>query len=216
MQIALLATVLIAVVWLVALRPKPASVGAGAGAPTTPAQQAPSAPGATGLAKAVDKAHGAVDTASADAQRAAASSAEATPATPAGSAGAPAAPSKPAKEPATGGVHHAHRAAADPNVRMIRGALRHRKAIAIAFVNPRVSDARAVSEELRHVGSLGGRAVTLSVPIAQLSRYGFITREVDVTVAPTTIVIGPHRRATTIVGFADRFEIEQRLADTLK
>jgi hypothetical protein len=53
------------------------------------------------------------------------------------------------------------------------------------------------------------------VPIAQLSRYEFITREVAVTVAPTVVIVSPKRTATTIVGFADRGEIEQRLADAV-
>lgn len=182
MQIALLATALLAAVWLVALRPKPASVGSGSAATPTPAQQAARAPDAAKPGKAVEKARSAPST-------------RTTPAKAASSA--------------------RRRAAVDPGVRTIRTALRDHKAIAIAFVNPNVADARAVEEELRHVGHHGGRAVTLAVRISQLSRYGFITREVDVTVAPTTVIVAPNREATTIVGFADRFELEQRIAEAL-
>src|SRR5829696_7699339 len=215
MQIALLVTVLLAAVWLVALRPKPASVDTGGPVPPTPAQEAPSAPGAAGLDRAVDQARGAADTARADARRAAGSSAEATTSSGARS-GSEAAASGTAKPQRASGARHARRAApADPHVRTIRAALRSHKAIALAFINPTASDARAVSEELSHVGGFGGSVVTLSVPIAHLSRYGFITREVDVTVAPTIVIVGPNREATTIVGFADRFEIAQRLADAL-
>jgi hypothetical protein len=102
-----------------------------------------------------------------------------------------------------------------PEVRNVRAALRQRKAIAIAFVTATSADARAVTREIRHVSRFGGRAAVFEVPLADLADYSFITREVEVTVAPTTIVVGRDRRATAIVGFADRFEIEQRLADAL-
>lgn len=223
MQIALLATALLAVVWMVALRPKPASVGGGS-APT--AQEAPSAPGTEGLDRAVDQANGAAAAANADGERAASSDAEATAngggsaAADAGSdasatSGAAAAADATAKQPRAAAATAAAARAAAPDVRRVRAALRQRKAIAIAFVAPNVSDARAVAGEIKHVKGFDGRAVSLAVPIAQLSRFGFITRGVDVTVAPTTLIIAPNHEATTIVGFADRFEIEQRLADAL-
>ena len=216
MQIALLATVLLAVVWLVALRPKPASVDGGA-APT--AQEAPSAPGTEGLQRAVDQANGAADAANADGQRAASSDAEGS-ASEAGSdasakTGAAAAPANTSKQPRATAQAARRAVANDPTVRRMRTALRQRKAIAIAFVAPSVADARAVAGEIRQVSSFGGRAVSVAVPIADLSRFGFITRGVDVTVAPTTLIIAPNHEATTIVGFTERVEIEQRLADAL-
>jgi hypothetical protein len=181
MQIALLATVLLAMVWFVALRPKGTSTEDAAPPPATPAQEAPSAP----------------------------------------SAAAPQAPvaeepsvDKPKPSPAA-------RAAIRPQpgdsaeVRNVRAALRQHKAVALAFVTATSADARAVAREIRAVSNFGGRAAIFEVPLADLSDYGFITREVEVTVAPTTIVVGRDRRATAIVGFADRFEIEQRLADAL-
>lgn len=94
-------------------------------------------------------------------------------------------------------------------------ALRRRQAVALAFVDPRTADARAVREEIRHVSRFGGRAIAFSVPISQLSRYRAVTRGVNVTVAPTVVIIAPDRTATTIVGFTDRAEIEQGLANAL-
>lgn len=190
MQIALLATVLVAMVWLVALRPKPARQGDTASAPVTPAQPAPSASETGGTAAA-------------------------TPSKSGTSAAAAGSTSETAKPKANGGGQAKAARSSDPNVRLVRSALRQRKAIAIAFVTSQASDARAVAQELRHVGNFSGRAVTLSVPIKRLSRYGFITRGIGVSVAPTIVIVAPNREATTIVGFADRSEIKQRIDDVL-
>jgi hypothetical protein len=248
-QALLLVTLLFAAVWLVALRPKSASGGgASASAPAAPAQTTPAAPGVGGLKSAVDKAHGAVTTASGDAQRATRSSADGTastsaapaaqaPATadagrPAASAGAPAShvssgsttsASGAASHPASGGrttTHAAgtpapHRLVANGAVGSVRAALRAHKAVAVAFVDSSTADSQAVERELLHVSRFGGRAFLLSVPLADLSAYAFITKAVEVTVAPTVVIVDPRHRATTIVGFADRGEIEQRLADAL-
>jgi hypothetical protein len=208
MQIALAAALLFLVVWMVALRPKSQNASE-APAPTPAAQPSSSgaAPGTEGLTRAIDKAHEAVTTANGAAEQAAGNGAEA----PAASGGAPAA------RRAHGGVHisrkpiHTHGPVAS-----VRAALRMHKAIAIAFVDSATADSRAVDRELLHVSRFGGRAFTLSVPLADLSDYGFITSTVEVTVAPTVVIVDPRRRATTIVGAADRGEIEQRLADALK
>jgi hypothetical protein len=233
MQVALVATLLLAAVWFVALRPKAADGGGGSGAapapasapapsaPSAPAASDGAAPGTEGLTGAIDKAHGAVTTANADAARAQRSSADGAPAAPAAaahpSAGAAHGSSRPAaaRRPAARGPSHAHRPAPSPQVRAVRTALRQHRAVAIAFVDPHTADARAVAAEIGHVSRFGGRALTLAVPLARLSDYDFITNHVEVTVAPTVVIVDPRRRATTIVGFADRGEIEQRLADAL-
>jgi len=213
-QILLAVTLLFAALWFVALRPKPADGGQPSAPASTPAAQttpAPAngaAPGTAGLKRAIDKAHGAVRTANGDAQPAA----PATPATGGASHSGPAAGRKAARP---------HRDAASEGmvgggqVRAVKAALRHRKAVAIAFVDSQIADARAVASEMRHVSRFGGRAVVVSVPLADLSAYAFITNDVQVTVAPTVVIVDPRRRATTIVGYADRGEIEQRLADAL-
>ncbi len=202
MQIALGAVLAIAALWFVALRPKPSSSG---GTAAAPAQQAPTTPGAQRAAGT-----------SADGGTAASSGGKAASGTTSDTGSKASSTGKAAHRatPKHGGARAAA-VAADPQVRMVRAALRGHKAIAIAFVAPAASDARAVSEEIRHVSRFGGRAVSLSVPISLLSRYDFITRDADVTVAPTTVIIAPNHEATTIVGFTDRVEIEQRLADAL-
>ena len=100
-------------------------------------------------------------------------------------------------------------------VASVRAALQLHKAIAIAFVDSATADSRRSSDELLHVSDFGGRAFTIATRLANLSDYGFITKNVEVAVAPTVVIVDPRHRATTIVGFADRGEIEQRLADAL-
>lgn len=192
-QIALLATLLFAAVWFLALRPKPADGGGSAPAPAPAAQEAASTPAAEEDAPPPAREEAAPPAAAdggADRQAAAAT------------------PRRGARQPRRGRIP----AQVPAPVRM---ALRQRKALALAFVDPRTADARAVDAELKRVSRFGGRAVALAVPIAELSRYEPITREVQVTVAPTVVVVAPDRTATTIVGFADRVEIEQALADAL-
>jgi len=212
MQIVLGATLLFFAVWFVALRPKPQTAGeTPAPAPAAQSSSSGAAPGVDGLSRAIDKAHDAVTTANGDTQ----TGAEA-PAT-SGSSGAAADGTHARTARHEGGTRistqpiHTHGPVAS-----VRAALRMHKAIAIAFVDSATADSRAVDRELLHVSRFGGRAFTLSVPLADLSDYGFITSSVEVTVAPTVVIVDPQRRATTIVGAADRSEIEQRLADALK
>lgn len=220
MQIALVATLLLAVVWFVALRPR-SSAGGSAPAPAAqaPASQASgsgAAPGVAGLKSAIDKAHGAVQTANADAQRAASSSADGT--TPAAPASGTAAGARPRPHPqphaAAPAARHHHAGAHGP-LRVVLAALHAHKALAIAFLDANSADARAVAQEMRHVSNFGGRAVVLSLPLSRLSDYDFITNKVQVTVAPTVVIVDRRAHATEIVGFTDRGEIEQRLADAL-
>ncbi len=210
MQIAFAATLLLFAVWFVALRPKPVSEGeAPAPAPAEQSSSSGAAPGVDGLSRAVDKAQDAGTSANGGVNGAAQSGGADAPAA---SNGAPARPSR-----AGGGGDistkpiHTHSPVAS-----VRAALRMHKAIAVAFVDSATADSRAVDRELLHVSHFGGRAFALSVPLADLSDYAFITSNVEVTVAPTVVIIDPQRRARTIVGAADRVEIEQRLADALK
>jgi hypothetical protein len=238
MQIALGATLLLLAVWLVALRPKSQSASeapapAPAAAQPAPASDGGAAPGTAGLKGAIDRAHAGVATADADAQRAQQTSADGAAQAGATGAAAPAASTPAHSGAATARSHagapaatrHAKRGSgpsgtadhhtASRQLSAVKAGLRHHKAVAIAFVDPQTADARAVAQEIRHVSTFHGRAVALAVPIAKLSDYAFITNKVEVTVAPTVVIIDRRRQATTIVGFADRGEIEQRLADAL-
>lgn len=221
MQIALGATLLLFVVWFAALRPKPstgeeAAAPASAPAQTTPAPVSGAAPGTEGLARAVDKARDAVTTANDAGERAAGNAAEAPAASADGAQATRAAANATRADAGDGGEASAKPIHTHNAVASVRAALRMHKAIAIAFVDSATADSRAVDRELLHVSRFGGRAFTLSVPLADIADYAFITNSVEVTVAPTVVIVDPRRRATTIVGATDRVEIEQRLADALK
>ncbi len=94
-------------------------------------------------------------------------------------------------------------------------ALVARKVIVLLFYNPSGADDRAVRAELAAVPAHRGRVVKLSVPLSELSRYSMVTDAVSVNESPTLVLIDRKRAASTVVGFADRFEVAQRVADAL-
>ncbi len=57
--------------------------------------------------------------------------------------------------------------------------------------------------------------VKLAVPLQDLSSYSTLLNEVPVNFSPTLVLINRARQADEIVGFADAFEIDQRVADAL-
>ena len=83
--------------------------------------------------------------------------------------------------------------------------------LALLFFNPAAADDRAVKAELAAVPARGAAVFKLAVPLSELSRYPVVTSQVPVNVSPTLVLIDRHRRAVTIVGFADRFEIRERV-----
>lgn len=232
LQIVLLVTVVFAAAWLVVLRPRagggeetaaapetapslavPAAGSAGGSAPAAARPEAPGAQpsgadGGNGGAHAAGRGReregrgaGAARGSSAGAGRAARGDVAEADAIRGSSADA-AAP--------------AARSGADRRLAAARAALRDRRTLALAFVENHAADSRGLVRELATVDRRGGRVTTLAVPISELARYGFVTRGIDVTVAPTTVVVSPRRRATAIVGFADRAELSQHVADALR
>jgi hypothetical protein len=51
--------------------------------------------------------------------------------------------------------------------------------------------------------------------VSELARYAVVSNQVPVSFSPTLVLIDRSGQASTIVGFADRFEIAQRVADAL-
>jgi hypothetical protein len=94
-------------------------------------------------------------------------------------------------------------------------ALAEHKVLALLFYNPAAADDQAVRQELAAVPARGPTVFKLAVPLNELTRYSVVTSQVPVNVAPTLVLIDRRRQASTIVGFADRFEIEQRVLDAL-
>ena len=94
-------------------------------------------------------------------------------------------------------------------------ALTAHKVLALLFYNPAATDDQAVKHELAAVPPHGRAVFKLAVPLTELTRYTVLTSQVPVNVSPTLVLIDRHRRASAIVGFADRFEIEQRVLDAV-
>ncbi len=94
-------------------------------------------------------------------------------------------------------------------------ALEAKKTLALLFYNSAGADDQAVRAELAAVATRGGRVVKLAVPLGELANYKVVTNQVTVSASPTLVLIDGAHRASTLVGFADRFEIAQRVEDAL-
>lgn len=138
------------------------------------------------------------------------------------SAPATAAPATPA--PATAAATTAAATTAAParplstatqRLNTVEGALRRHHVVAILFFNPAAADDRAVKHELSTVPTHKGAVAKLAVPLNELASYTLVTSQVPVSSSPTLVLIDRADQATTIVGFADRFEIAQNVDDAL-
>jgi hypothetical protein len=191
MLIVLAATIVLAALWFVALRPKAAQVA-----------DTPAAP-VTAIAKAKAGA-AAADAANADPARGAdgAAVARAPEAKPAASAAA-----KPAVKPAAADA--SRRAAA-----VVRDISRG-KVVVLLFWNAEGADDVATRGAVRGLSSYGAKVAIHVVPISRVSEYESITRGVTVNQSPTTLVIDRKRRSRTIVGLSERGELRQAVDDAL-
>jgi|SRR5579884_593725 len=235
-QIALIAVVLLAAVWFVALRPKSTSGGSGTPAPVThPATPSssgssggPNAPGVAGLGRAIDKAHGAVrqsqdnanqlqqhsDAVSGQGGSAPASGASTTPAptttgTPPATAKAPSTSAKPPapKTPPTPTGHGAPAIAAR--------ALAQHKVLAILFYNPGGADDEALRGAFRHLDTRNGKVVVLSAPVTQVASFTAVTAKVSITGSPEVVIFDHTGDAHTYLGYMDPDEVDNHIADAL-
>lgn len=202
LRIALVAVLLLAAVWFVALRPK--------GSPDEPAAPPVAAPGVAGLTSDVQKARNAKEAADAAAARAqqAAGGPAAPPATsarpaPTPSAAAAATPARPAATPR----------AAGPAAPLLR-ALDRGRVVVLVFRN-RSADSAAVAAAARELDRRRRRVVVEIANVADVGRYRAFTGKTQVGQAPTTFVIGPSRRAHVITGFTTRPELSQAMSDML-
>lgn len=94
-------------------------------------------------------------------------------------------------------------------------ALASHRVLALLFYNPAEADDRAVKQELAAVPGHRGKVVKLAVPLNELTRYTVVTSQVQIGESPTLVLIDGRAQADTITGFADRFEIAQRVDDAL-
>ena len=195
-RIAFVAILAIAALWFVALRPKPADE----------VSAAPSPPVA-GAVDAAKDASATSDAANARLQEAT-GEAPATAATEARAADAAAAP------PAAGAGSAAKTAKRDLAAPLLRD-LRNGRAVVVLFA-AKGADDRAARSAVRGVDRRDGRVRVAVASIADVSRYEEITTGVQVSQAPTTLVIGPDRQATAITGYTDVAEVEQAVGDALR
>jgi hypothetical protein len=104
---------------------------------------------------------------------------------------------------------------AETRLASVQHALRSRRVLALLFYNPAAPDDRAIHQELAGVATHGGRVFKLAIPVNEIGRYTSITEELSVNLSPTLVLVAPDRQTDEIVGYADPFEISQRVNDAL-
>jgi len=119
---------------------------------------------------------------------------------------------KPAKA-VTAAKHRAQTPAQRESI--VLNARKSHKVLAVLFYNPNGPVDGEVMHELATVPLHSSRLVSIAVPINELARYSAITSQVPVTIAPTLVIVNAQDQASTITGFTDSYEIQQRLVDAL-
>jgi hypothetical protein len=101
-------------------------------------------------------------------------------------------------------------AGAKAQVAQVETALNQHKVVGLLFYNPAASDDVAVKAELAAAATRPG-VVKVAAPVTDVAKFTMLTNTVPVSSSPTLILIDRGGNASTITGFADRFEIAQRL-----
>jgi hypothetical protein len=101
-------------------------------------------------------------------------------------------------------------AGAKSAVAQVETALNQHKVVGLLFYNPAASDDLAVKSELAASATRPG-VVKVAVPVTDVAKFTMLTDSVPVSSSPTLVLIDRSGSASTIGGFADRFEIAQRL-----
>ncbi len=206
LRIALIAVVVLAGVWFVALRPKGATN-------EPPLQPAPTAPGVKGLSNSIEKARNATEAANAAATASQNAAKQA-----AGESGSSASAAKPSTtkstvttKPAATVVKAGSRpvTAAALGAPLVR-ALSNGKTVVLMFRN-RSADSAAVARLVRTTSRKN--VVVRVASISQVGKYDVFTRSTTVNQAPTVLVIGPKRTARVIVGYTSAGELRQAIGD---
>ena len=201
MLIALAATIVLAALWLVALRPKAPEVADTPAAPVTAIAKA------RGAAAASDAANSKLSGVS-DQGAAAAAGAPAT------AAAAPAAPAN-AAEPATAAKPATDVKPANKREAAVVRDIRRGKVVVLLFWNAKGADDVATRGAVRGLSRHGGKVAVHVVPISRVGQYESITEGVTVNQSPTTLVIDRKRRSRAIVGLTERGELTQAVNDAL-
>jgi len=208
MLIALAATVVLAGLWFVALRPKTADVADTPAAPVTAIAQAKDAAATSDAAN--DELMSATDRAgSAAAPGATTTSTTPTPSTTATTPAAKRA-TTPAPKPARAKI-----AAAGAREAAVVRDIRRGKVVVLLFWNPKSSDDAATRRTVRGLNRHGGKVAIHVAPISRVGQFEAITRGVTVNQSPVTLVIDRKRRTRAILGLSERGELTQAVDDAL-
>jgi hypothetical protein len=98
----------------------------------------------------------------------------------------------------------------------IAKAIRKDKTLVLLFWNGKSADDKAVHKALAKVNRWDGRVYVGSASIKKISKYGRITRGVDVEQSPTVVVADNRLRAETLVGYVDAKTIDQAVIDAFR
>jgi cytoskeletal protein RodZ len=230
MLIALVGTLAFGAVWFVLLRPKSITpeptASPGASAPASD----PSSSGSTPITDRPAQAQAAADAASQQAEGAAAADAAgsgaATTSSPAAgsaadSASSAAAGTAPAPDASASSASSAASGSGAPKITFAKGMpageravlrqLASGKTVVMLFWSPKGADDRQARRAVREASRGRSKVAVRLVPIKDVGAYESITGGVTITQSPTTMIIGPERKAVTITGLVDPLEIEQAI-----
>jgi len=98
----------------------------------------------------------------------------------------------------------------------VRQALRKNKVLVLLFWNGKSADDKAVRAAMKKVDRWDGRVSVQVANIKKISKYGRISRGVDVEQSPTIVVTGPDLNAETLVGYVDTTTIDQTVVDAFR
>ena len=198
MQIALAGVLLLAVVWFVALRPKPEE----AAPPVTPPAQ-----NGTGLTDRPNQAESAVNDAnaknSANADKTG-NEAQSAPAPKTGNETAPQTESKSKVKPTP--TPKSGTKSTDPSAAIIASAQKGNVEV-VLFYDPAGSDDRHVRAAVQEINTREGTVKVHAYEISEVGKYTSLTQDVPVNVSPTLIILSPKLDAWRITGYTDTAEI---------
>jgi len=228
-QIALVAVVLFAGVWLFALQGRSTTTG-GAGSPATVSPSAPAAPVTHKPARTTSKAASS-HTSSTRAVAGSASHKVSTSAThaPVHRAAktvtktathepAKAVTKAPARTVTKAPTSTAHKGASAPAAATLTGQhaveadLAKGDVVVLLFWNPSGTDDVAAHKAVQLVKNVKHVAVQ-EAAANQVASFGSVTRGVQVYATPTIFIIGAHRQAIVLTGVQDAFSIQQAIAE---
>ena len=98
----------------------------------------------------------------------------------------------------------------------IAKAIRKDKTLVLLFWNGKSADDKAVHKALADVNRWDGRVYVGSASIKKISKFGRISRGVDVEQSPTVVIADNQLHAETLVGYVDAKTIDQAVVDAFR